>query len=899
MNKKPRRINISAERAAKINAKEQYSEVYVFDPDFLEEYKNIIINASKDNPELQERMRINMSSISEFIIADRVKNGLGRLVCTKDSIHMDIQFADITNDSFSIRPGHEYIETIFVHELLHAAARRKIGLTGIADYLRDENGKVVGRKNDGLNEGITQFLTEQITGKTVPDEIDSYPFNKKIVSLLDDILGPGIMHESYFGDPNLLKNAMNLAANNPNYYEEFNRDLDTINKLQTAIRKIKNGSITPKDPDSLVRMEKVLEVQQQKLVESVFINIVIPQIQKIEVPPIHNQENREEIAAHDMALSKRQNTLLPLLLKHESLLKNISKYVAKHGHSNWVSDNILNSIKKEIKETGIDFSKIIDASKAIIPTQKFGPVTAKRYVSSVDDFYNENQALLEKDSSTTMTPLLKRELESMVTILEQLELVAEQAKLDSAKTSLEEYKVFLKKHFHKIPNLEEEIDKIKQQRKKSNNSPELEPEEVRLAKEAGKKKAEEILTRQEENKNTSPKEEKQTKGNSILEENFIVDNITGQVFSQKGKTIYQKAVTIANATGEAVDLEDSVLVKLREDAIQVYRTKLDKQEPDPILISRYGDNWKEVLIDAYTKGWNMGISSVISKATKEGLNERKDTIEAIKKNKLPKENINEPITLEEIEAVNRAIEIKTTPDSKEEIINKESGNLVLSERTKKIAKFAKEWERVNGEDAFGLINEEKYQVIQNIIASNENIDLATVTNQPELADDIKTTLKALYSNDETRNIAQTFFAMQQLTPSKLQEIETSKLEQQTNNVTSNLDSASLEEVNNVLNSFNGKPILQEDGSAYHPFNDPLVAAKLNQRYLTLTGQDHPRFVEQAPIVINEMLKDKDVYLSSDVYKPEYFDNLEIIRSDLETRHPEIIQVTNPEKSSTK
>ena len=73
-----------------------------------------------------------------------------------------------------------------------------------------------------------------------------------------------------------------------------------------------------------------------------------------------------------------------------------------------------------------------------------------------------------------------------------------------------------------------------------------------------------------------------------------------------------------------------------------------------------------------------------------------------------------------------------------------------------------------------------------------------------------------------------------------------------------------------------------NGTLYHPFNDPSVAARLNARYHELTGQDHPRFVEQAPIVIDGFMKDKKKLLQAGAYTPMYFDRLEQIKDNLAT-----------------
>ncbi len=894
MNKEPRRIFVSEERALEEKKKNHYTEYYVYDPDFLEEYKQLIVESFSDNPELQASVSSNMNEITEFIIGDRVNNGLSRLCCSQKQIHMDTQFADLTEDSFSLKPGCEYIETILVHELLHAAARRK-GLTGVIDYLRDDNGKVIGRKNVGLNEGITQFLAEQITGKPVSDEIDSYSFNKQIVGLLEDTLGPGIISDSYFKDPNFLKNAMNLMAGDPEYYDRFNKDLDTINKLQATVRRIKNGSIKPKDPESLERMEAVLKSQQERLVESVFANVVIPAVQR--------QDK-----------SVRQENLLPLLLKHEPLLTPVAKYVVKHHNSDWVSDNILERIRKEINETGIDFEDIREASRKIVETKRTSAVTANRYMENVDKFYNENEDALTTDNSTKMTPLLRRELERMVIVLDQFELAAETTKLESTKASLEQYKEFLKKYFHKIPNLEEEIQKIRDERKnKKEEAVENtnDPEEVRRAREAGQRAAEEAVTRPPST-TKPPVEENQDKKevkHPNLSDNFVIDNITGQVYKQENKSIFDKAVTIAQATGQPVDKNDEVLLGLKQNSIEAYKASIENMEPTPNLLMRYGDRWKEALLEAYSDGWDIGMDRTIAKATNKGIEQRNKMVKNLKKGKLPIEESG-PISLEEVETVYREIEVTIDENGNEVIINRQTHQPIMSERTKDIAGFADEWVRVNGEDAFSPEAEETYNFIQAEIKNNDGIlDIETLATDAEaLGGRTQTVVEGLFREGKDVNKIVTFVELQNPNVTQevlppLEEVEEAEIElpiKTLDEVLGDISNVSLEEVNEQLNIYNGHPIPQPDGTMYHPFNDPIVAAKLNARYRELNdGADHPNFVAQAPEVINGLLNDREMLLESGAYKPEYFEGLELVKADLESRHPELVETETNTKAGHK
>lgn len=113
----------------------------------------------------------------------------------------------------------------------------------------------------------------------------------------------------------------------------------------------------------------------------------------------------------------------------------------------------------------------------------------------------------------------------------------------------------------------------------------------------------------------------------------------------------------------------------------------------------------------------------------------------------------------------------------------------------------------------------------------------------------------------------------------------------TNEIILNPQEASLEDISSLLNYFNGKPVLI-DGVAHHPFNDPMSASKLNARYKDLTGQNHPVFTEQAPKVIDDLMKDKDMLIQAGAYDTAYFDKLEQIKQGTQQN----LEIQNNEES---
>lgn len=768
MNKAPERLKVSDERAGKIRKKYGYSEVYVFSPSFLEEYKDLIVKYFPSE-EQQQALMANMNNISEFVIGDRVAAGLSRLCCSSESIQMDIGYADITDDSFRLKDGYEYIETVLVHELLHAATRQKgnsRNLTGILEFVRDESGKVVGKKNVGLNEGITQFLAEKITGRPVPNKIDSYAFNKQVVSLLADVLGDSEIESSYFEHTDALKDRINALAQDENYFDELNKRLDTINKLEVTIRRIKRGTIKPQDPESLARMEAVVAAQREALMESLFSKVVLPQV----------QTKTDKI--------ERQQILLPILLKHEEILRPVAKYISRHPHSEWVSDEIIASIQKEISEKGMDFSKIAEAARRVNENLKIGPKVAKSFIGAVDDFYSENTSELTTNRSTKLTPLLRRQLEGMVTVIEQFEKTIEEETNETTKVglqqSLDNYMIFLKKHFHMVPNLEEEIERIKQEKRAKKDQEEKQEDQSSVtppseelsdaqsilddARRQGQAQGQQDV-HQERSEEEQQEEKKERKVS--LADDYVIDNITGAVINQKNASIYERARNIAKATG-TVDIEnDPKIVSMSSSSADSYMSSLTStisSEKAERLQRVYGANWQEVIRKAYEEGYQMGMKAELAKAQREGLEARNETLEAVRSGNPPQESIS-PIDLDEVKFVYDNFEIRTKENGEIEVVDKESEQVVTSERTRNMVVFANEWVKTNGEQAFSSENAQVYRFIQTQASKDlkekGSIDLSELAiNAEAMGPKFQSVTEKLFATPESVSLVDKYFRVQ-------------------------------------------------------------------------------------------------------------------------------------------
>lgn len=722
MNRQPNRMDITNEREEKLKKKYGYSTILAFNPEFLTEYgEKIIASLPIDK---SDAIKAKFNSISEFIVADRLQSGHNSMCCTPDSIHMDSSFFDVSDNSFAIKEGNEYVETLFIHELLLAAsrsnARNKRNAVGIVEYERDEKGRITNSKKTGLNAGITRYLAEKISNQPVPAEVDEYHFGKQLVYLLSNYVSEETLIDAFINnDDTKLREAIH-----PELYDEIVQSLDVINKLDNSIRKIKNGQIRPKDPNSLVRLETVSKARKEQLVEKVFADLILPDVQR-----------------KFTSNGERQDFLHSLVSNNMDILASVSKYVPAlltnaNGNFFNYSDARIAEIRSEIANNGINFEKIVEASKKVRDGDAIGPRVASNFIKAVDGFYDENVDDLNRDISTELTPLLRRELTGFVDMLENIEALGDPQTTES-------YKQFLRAYFHKVANLDEVIEEIKREKEQKKEESSLSEDGASREASATSQSEEDILEQirkagmeQARHDAVSPSpnlddplaqvrqagmdqatrdargdDSQNNKREPNLKTEFVVDDVVGEIIDQRGASMYDKAVNIARATGEEVKLDDEVIVDAQSKAVKNFLSTLPAK-PSPRLQQLYGDSWKDVIAKAYEEGYKAGMAMQMQKATKDGLEQRKKEVEAIAHGDTLKVS-QRPVSIEELQFAHENFEITPSSDGKMEVHDRVTGQKVVSEKTKLTVTFASEWVKVaTPQVAFSKEGKETYALLQ-------------------------------------------------------------------------------------------------------------------------------------------------------------------------------------------
>lgn len=156
------------------------------------------------------------------------------------------------------------IESQLGHELLHAATRYDnfSGFTSLTN-----------RDNEGLNEGFTQAITEDIFEYTVSPITDSYRDLKKFAKIFTKTFGNKICFNSYFEHTNDLEVEVNKLSGDKNFYKDINSMLTLMFK-KTVPREKKD--FISDELDSQVYKETV-----DLAIEKICIKTIIPHMKQL------------------------------------------------------------------------------------------------------------------------------------------------------------------------------------------------------------------------------------------------------------------------------------------------------------------------------------------------------------------------------------------------------------------------------------------------------------------------------------------------------------------------------------------------------------------------------------------------------------------------------------------
>lgn len=221
-------------------------------------------------------IRENMDKVAGLYVENSIEQGGPRMASRGErknrpsEIMIDKGFAvfDENDNPIGIDANvKKLILTQLIHELLHSGARFN-GYTGIMKT----------DINRGLNEGMTQMLTEKICGYTVSPNADSkYKDYKKIAKILEATFGENISLDAYFNHSNALEEACNALSQNRKFYNDINKYLTSTYYMNTT-RDVKKEE---KDTYYAGLMKPVRDEMIDLLYEKVCAEIIIPKLKTL------------------------------------------------------------------------------------------------------------------------------------------------------------------------------------------------------------------------------------------------------------------------------------------------------------------------------------------------------------------------------------------------------------------------------------------------------------------------------------------------------------------------------------------------------------------------------------------------------------------------------------------
>lgn len=219
-------------------------------------------------------IRQNMDEVENLYVENSLEQGKSKMASRgarngrSSEIMIDKSFAKLDENDNPIGIDEnvkKLIRTQLTHELLHSGARYD-GYTGIN----------IADKNRGLNEGMTQMITEKIWGYTVsPNADNAYKDYKKIAKILDATFGENVSLDTYFNHTNGLEVECNKLSQNNKFYSNLNRYMTSTYYMNKKVSKDNKDSYFP------TLMKPIKEKMINLLYEKVCAEIIVPKLKTL------------------------------------------------------------------------------------------------------------------------------------------------------------------------------------------------------------------------------------------------------------------------------------------------------------------------------------------------------------------------------------------------------------------------------------------------------------------------------------------------------------------------------------------------------------------------------------------------------------------------------------------
>lgn len=215
-----------------------------------------------------ELIKQRLNAISAVYITDELKDSW--FMCVDSKTHeVKINSKNCSVDSYGRLVINESdkaaFSSVFIHELVHAASTKPSGV-GVRKY------KDIDRV--GMNEGLTQMITDDITGNVATNHFDGYFPLKTVCKILRCTLGPQVITDSFFYDSNIFAKSVDRLGFDNNYYDSLCKRMNSVENLKDIGRDVVNSQTR--------RIGRELYLKYVDLLyKDVALNVILPKLKEI------------------------------------------------------------------------------------------------------------------------------------------------------------------------------------------------------------------------------------------------------------------------------------------------------------------------------------------------------------------------------------------------------------------------------------------------------------------------------------------------------------------------------------------------------------------------------------------------------------------------------------------
>lgn len=210
----------------------------------------------------------NMNVIKGFYVENLIDRLIGAMISRPDEISIDKMFVEEDKNGNNIifkKKIEKLIKSQLTHELVHSAARYKDSKGEYFTGINKDKNKVA------LNEGLTQMITERITGFVVSPNNDKYRDLKKYAKILGDTLGDEAILNTYFNRTNDLPKGCEELSGDSNFYEKLNLHMTFLHNMQKNVNKQYHGGIKQKQYNEMKAL----------IIKELCVNIIVPKLKTL------------------------------------------------------------------------------------------------------------------------------------------------------------------------------------------------------------------------------------------------------------------------------------------------------------------------------------------------------------------------------------------------------------------------------------------------------------------------------------------------------------------------------------------------------------------------------------------------------------------------------------------